>query len=417
MIKKIVLVVLVLLSSQIFSQENTASPYSYYGIGNAKFKGTNDIIALGGLSVYSDSINFNVLNPATYANQMLTSIKIGGTSTFYKFNSNSVAESAKKTSLDYLVIGIPYSQKLGFTAGLLPYSTVGYRLISNNLSTSRTASSNSGSGGINKVFFGTGYQVTQKISFGFDLNYLFGSIDSKSILLIQDAQYATREINNSNISGFAYNFGFSFQTKIFKDYKVFSSLVYTPKANLKANNQRNIGLINYTITGNEIPVGEDVEVIIPVSSLKLPSKYTLGLGFGNKKWFLGADYMKSEPNAQLNRVENYSNVTYTSASRISLGGFYIPKFDSFQNYFERVTYKAGFKYEHTGLVINNTSIKDKAVSFGFAFPINGTFSNISVGSEIGSKGTTSNGLIKENYFTINIGLMFSDKWFRKNLYN
>lgn len=417
MIKKIVLGVLVLLSSQLFSQENTASPYSYYGIGSIKFKGTNDIIALGGLSVYSDSININVLNPASYANQMLTSIKIGGTSTFYKLNSNSASESAKKTSLDYLVIGIPYNQKLGFTAGLIPHSTVGYRLISNNLTTTGTATSNTGSGGMNKVFFGTGYQLTKKISFGFDFNYLFGSIDSKSILLIQDAQYATKEVNNSNVSGFAYNIGFSYQTRLVKDYKLYSSLVYSPKANLNSINQRSVGLINYTITGNEIPVGEDVEVNIPNSRLKLPSKYTIGVGLGNKKWFFGADYMRSESNAQLNRAENYSNVTYSSTSRVSVGGFYIPKFDSFQNYFERVTYKAGFRYENTGLIINNTSIKDKAVSFGFAFPINGTFSNISIGSEIGSKGTSSNGLIKENYFTINIGLMFSDKWFRKNLYN
>lgn len=417
MIKKIVLGILVLLSSQLFSQENTASPYSYYGIGNTKFKGTNDIIALGGLSVYSDSINVNVLNPASYANQMLTSIKIGGTSTFYKLNSNTTAENAKKTSLDYLVIGIPYNQKLGFITGLVPHSSVGYRLVNNTFSSTGTLTSSSGSGGINKVFFGTGYQLTKKLNFGIDFNYLFGSIDSKSILLIQDAQYATREINNSSLSGFTYNIGFSYQTKLIKDYKLFTSLVYSPKTNLNSTNYRNVGLINYTVTGNEIPVGEDVEVTIPNSNLKLPSKYTVGLGVGNRKWFIGADYMKSQPNAQLNRAENYSNVTYTSASKVSLGGFYIPKFDSFQSYFERVTYKAGFRYETTGLVINNSAIKDRAFSFGFAFPINGTFSNISVGTEIGSKGTTSNGLIKENYFTINIGLMFSDKWFRKNLYN
>ena len=79
-------------------------------------------------------------------------------------NSNSASESAKKTSLDYLVIGIPYNQKLGFTAGLIPHSTVGYRLISNNLTTTGTATSNTGSGGMNKVFFGTGYQLTKKIS-------------------------------------------------------------------------------------------------------------------------------------------------------------------------------------------------------------------------------------------------------------
>lgn len=417
MIKKIVLGVFVLLSSQLFSQENTASPYSYYGIGNAKFKGTNDIIAMGGLSVYADSINVNVLNPASYANQMLTSIKTGGTSTFYRLKSSTASEKAQKTGFDYLVIGIPYSSKLGFVAGLLPHSVVGYRLVNNKFSTNGTATSNSGSGGINRVFFGTGYQLTKKISLGFDVNYMFGSIDSKSILLIQDAQYATKELNNSNLSGMAYNFGLSYQTKLFKDYKLFTSLIYTPKSNLKSTNFRSIGIINYTVSGSEIPVDNPIEVTIPQSNLRLPSKYSFGIGLGNRKWFLGADYMRTEPNAQLNRAENYSNVSYTSASKLAVGGFYIPKYDSFQNYFQRITYKAGFRYENTGLIINNTAVKDKALSVGLAFPINGTFSNISVGSEFGSRGTTANGLIKENYFTINVGLMFSDKWFRKNLYN
>jgi hypothetical protein len=50
-------------------------------------------------------------------------------------------------------------------------------------------------------------------------------------------------------------------------------------------------------------------------------------------------------------------------------------------------------------------------------PVSGTFSSMNLGIEYGSRGTTSNGLIKEDYFSINIGLLFNDKWFRKTLYN
>ena len=50
-------------------------------------------------------------------------------------------------------------------------------------------------------------------------------------------------------------------------------------------------------------------------------------------------------------------------------GFFIPKFDSFNNYFQRVTYRGGFKFENTGLVINNTAIKDKSITLGFGLPI------------------------------------------------
>ena len=87
MIKKIVLIVTILLANFGFAQENTASPYSFYGIGSTKFKGTNDIVNMGGISVYADSTHINVLNPATYANQMLTSFQVGVTSSFYKLNA------------------------------------------------------------------------------------------------------------------------------------------------------------------------------------------------------------------------------------------------------------------------------------------------------------------------------------------
>jgi hypothetical protein len=42
-------------------------------------------------------------------------------------------------------------------------------------------------------------------------------------------------------------------------------------------------------------------------------------------------------------------------------------------------------------------------------------SKIDIGFEFGKQGTTSNGLIEENYFNLSIGLSLSDKWFRKSL--
>ena len=418
MIKKIVLGVLVLLSSQLFSQENTASPYSFYGLGDARFKGMNDVVSMGGLSVYSDSIHLNVLNPASYANQMLTSIQIGGTSSFYKLKSSVDYEQAKKTTLDYLVIGLPYSKKLGFSFGLLPHSAVGYRLVKNQYTGDVLTQSNvyNGTGGINKVYFGAGYQLTSKLSFGADFQYLFGSIDTKSILLLNGVQYSTRELNNSVVSGVAFNTGLLYKTKVHAKYTLTTSLTFSPETKLNSVNTRNTATVTFNSAGAEL-IANSQEVVVPDSKMNIPSKLALGAGLGNRKWFIGADYTRRGTSTQTNRFDNYNNVRYENSSKIAIGGYFIPKFDSFQSYFQRVTYKAGFRYENTGLVINNTSIKDKAISFGFAFPITGTFSSINIGSEIGSRGTSSNGLIKENYFTINIGLMFSDKWFKKNLYN
>lgn len=417
MIKKIVLLITILLANFGFAQENTASPYSFYGIGSTRFKGTNDFVNMGGISVYSDSTHINVLNPASYSNQLITSFQLGMTSSFYNLNTASASEKAKKTTFDYLVMGFPISKKVGVSLGLLPQSAVGYRLISDTRAVDGFVKQYKGKGGVNKVFFGAGYQITPKFSIGMDFQYLFGILNTQSDVLNQNIIYGSREINESTVSGLAVNAGLNFKTKFNNKLNFMSSLTYAPEAKLNSINTRNVSLISALVNGSIVTASADTEVNVADTKLIVPSKLAIGAGLGNRKWFLGGDVAFSGSGNQVNRFENYSNVSYENAVKVAIGGFFIPKFDSFNNYFQRITYRGGFKFENTGLVINNTAIKDKSVTLGFGLPISGTFSSMNLGVEYGSRGTTSNGLIKENYFSINIGLLFNDKWFRKTLYN
>ncbi|MEN9325607.1 MAG: hypothetical protein RI943_18 [Bacteroidota bacterium] len=417
MIKKIVLFISILLANLGFAQENTASPYSFYGIGSARFKGTNDIVNMGGISVYSDSIHINVLNPASYSNQLVTTFQVGLTSSFYNLNTASASEKAKKTTFDYMVMGFPLSKKVGVSLGLLPHSAIGYRLNSDTRSVDGFVKQYKGKGGVNKVFFGAGYQITPKFSIGMDFQYLFGILNTQSDVLNQNIIYGSREINESTVSGFAVNTGLNFKTKFNSKLNFFSSVTYAPEAKLNSINTRNVSLVSALANGSIVAASADTEVNVADSKLIVPSKLVLGAGLGNRKWFLGGDVAFSGSGNQVNRFENYSNVSYENAVKVAIGGFFIPKFDSFNNYFQRVTYRGGFKYENTGIVINNTAIKDKSVTLGFGLPISGTFSSMNLGIEYGSRGTTRNNLIKEDYFSINIGLLFNDKWFRKTLYN
>lgn len=417
MIKKIALIVTILLANFGFAQENTPSPYSFYGIGSTKFKGTNDIISMGGLSVYSDSTHVNVLNPATYSNQLLTSFQVGVTSSFYKLNAGSQTEKAQKTTFDYLVMGFPVSKKLGVALGLLPQSAVGYRFVNDNRSVDNTISRYLGNGGVNKVYLGSGYKINSKFSVGFDFQYLFGSINTESQKFETNIQFGSREINESSLSGIAFNAGLTYNTKLNSKLNFMSSLVYSPEAKLSSNNVRYVSLVSLLSNGSAEQASTNTEVNVANTNLNVPSKLAVGAGVGNRKWFVGGDITFSGTGSQINRFDNYSNVYFENATKIAFGGFFIPKFDSYDNYLERITYRAGFKFENTGLVINNTAITDKSFNLGFGLPIPGTFSSLNLGVEYGSRGTTNNGLVKEDYFSINLGLLFNDKWFRKTLYN
>ena len=125
MIKKIIVSFSLLFSLISFAQEGTSSPYSFYGIGDVRFKGTVENSSMAGLSIVPDSIHLNIVNPAMYSSLKLTSYAIGGTFNVNKLTTDSQSEKAQRTALNYLAVGIPIN-KLGIGFGLIPYSSVGY---------------------------------------------------------------------------------------------------------------------------------------------------------------------------------------------------------------------------------------------------------------------------------------------------
>lgn len=419
MIKKIILGISLLFSTVLLAQEGTASPYSFYGIGDVKFKGTNENRAMGSIGVFVDSIHINLQNPASYSFLKYTSLAVGGTNTRTTFKTDSQEEKAQRTSLDYLAVGIPLGKKAGVSFGVMPYTAVGYK-VQKDLVTSTDSRSQlyKGEGGINKVFLGGAYKITPKLSFGADFQYSFGGIKTTSIVLITDPSIAnaSRTKNESSYSGFSITTGLYYHTKLKSGFEWSNSLTFTPKSNLNSDNTRNVATVIYGLNGTEY-VGESVDVDVADSKLALPTKTSIGTAFGkSKKWFVGTELTFQGKN-NLGNQGNLPNLKYENATRFAVGGFYIPKYNSFSNYFERIVYRAGFRHENTGLVIGNQSIRDTGVSLGFGFPVGMSISNINIGLEYGKRGTTSHNLIQENYFSINVGLSFSDRWFIKPKYD
>ena len=415
MIKKLIVPAFLFFTLISFAQQGTSSPYSFYGIGDVKFKGTAENRAMGGLTIYSDSIHLNFQNPASYTNLKLTTFSLGGTYLTTDLSTNSQSEKARRTAMDYLAVGLPLG-KFGVGFGLMPYSSVGYNIQSYKAATAtdtQEIKQFSGTGGINKVFFGVGYTLTKKWSLGLDYSYNFGKIETYSFRYKEGLQYGAREKNLSDISGGTLTAGVTFNTPINKQVNGSASLTYSPDSKLSSANFRNIATIQYSSMGAEIIV-QSSDVDVDNTSMTLPSKLAVGFGIGqNKKWMLGTEITFQKSSNMGNRFNDINNVNYENATRYSLGGFFIPNYNSFSKCYQRIVYRGGLRYENTGLIINKTSIKDYAVTAGLGLPIIGVFSNINIGLEYGQRGTTSAGLIQENYTNFTIGLSLNDKWFQK----
>jgi len=430
MIKKNIVSICLLLSLVSFAQQGTSSPYSFYGIGDVRFRGTIENRSMAGMGTVPDSIHLNIQNPAMYSNLKLTNFSIGGTFAATKLITNEQNEKAQRTTLDYLAVGLPL-KKFGIGFGLIPYSSVGYNIQSSTIdNTIQTINYYKGNGSLNKVFVGLGFQISKKLSFGVDAQYNFGKITTSNIALryvnvatngtpiYEQVQYGSIGANTSSASGINFNTGLSFKSKFNKDISIFSSVTYSPEATLKFNNTRNIGLVQGANGINILGVGEPTVIDVPNTKIKLPSKFTIGLGIGNtKKWIIGSEVTFQNNSNFGNRFNDITNVSYENATRYTLGGYYIPNYNSFSSYFKRVVYRGGFRYENTGLIIENKSIQDAALTLGLGMPLRGTFSNLNIGFEVGNRGTKASGLVREHYMNFSIGLSLNDKWFQKRKFN
>ena len=435
MIKKLCIVLLALAAFNMHAQEGTTSPYSFYGIGSLKFKGTTENRSMGGLSIYSDSIHVNLRNPASYGGKNIIGYNnesrpikftVGGSHSNTTLNTSSNSQEASASTFDYLALSIPIG-KLGVGFGLMPYTSVGYKLESLDDSGVQTHRYK-GEGGVNKAFLGLGYLVAKDLKVGIDASYNFGNIQNSAIefLYTDDGeliQYQSRESNRSDISGLNYNFGVTYTPMISEKLQLTTALTYSPQSELTSNNERTIATIVINpSSGQEFPVN-DIEQDLEANGLKtttliLPSKLAFGAGIGQpRKWFVGAEYTSLKTSNFSNPIFSIDNATFEDASEIAFGGFYIPQYTSFNKYWKRMVYRAGMRVENTGLKINNEPIKEFGISFGVGIPIGRAFSNANFGFEFGKRGTTDQNLIKENFVNFQLSLSLNDRWFEKRKFN
>ncbi len=417
MIKKIILSGFLLFSIASFAQEGTASPYSFFGIGDVRYKGTTEMRSMAGIGIEQDSIHINLDNPASYANLKLTTFSMGGSYSNTNLKSINQSATTKRSTLDFLAIGLPVTNKLGVGFGLIPYSSVGYKVESISVDLNQNSSRFDGKGGVNKVFLGAGYKISPKWSVGADAQYSFGNIQTNNLEFVTDIPVGTTESNDVTITGINFNTGVMFQTKIKPKLNFYSSLNYSLESKLKSVALRNIATVIFDPDYN-LSVVDKADEITRTRNLKLPSTITFGAGIGeSRKWLLGAQISTRAAASLANSYNSLSNVSYESSHKYSLGGYFIPNYNSFTSYTKRIVYRGGLKFEKTGLVVNSQSINDLGVTLGIGFPITGTFSNVNLGFELGKKGTTSSNLVQENYANFSLSLSLNDKWFEKRKFN
>ena len=421
MVKKILIAFFCVMAHGLFAQNGTISPYSYFGIGDHRDQGNVDNQMMGGISLYGDSIHINLTNPAAYSKLRLTAYTAGISRREYRLKDWNEQQNTSVTTLDYLAIGLPLSNKVGMGFGLMPFTSVGYSLNDTRTNGDGAEVTNiyTGDGGLNRIFASIGFEPIKNLSLGVTANFNFGSLKYQRIQSVEGVQFGTLDDRESKINGYDFNYALNYTPKIKDKYTLFASVLVNTQGNLVSKNTQTLGSFSLANGNNVEVVDVDLDATdLRNTELKIPTRTTLGLGFGeDKKWFMGAEYSFQQYSDFDNSFLGLQNVTYNDASTYAFGGYWVPDYRALSGYFKRVTYRAGLRYDVSGLEVNGKEINNFGITFGLGMPLGGSFSNLNLGFELGRRGTTDANLIEESYLKINVGLSLNDIWFQKRKIN
>lgn len=419
-------VVCLLLTSAIANAQITLqSPYSKFGVGNIKGSLLPQLRAMGGISTAVGRTNYfnniNMQNPASYATIDLTTLDIGMTGGFTELRNSSQKENSFNSTLSHVAFAFPVSKKSALSFGILPYSELGYNFINSTKVGNTTENTKTvdyrytGEGGLTKAYLGYGVQFGDHFRIGANAEYLFGNLmENRSTEYVNEPGAINSRLQSKNsVGGIGFSYGAQYDIRL--DSKTSVVLGYSGSYSSKINSEKSQVVTQYynDQLGNEQTA---IDTLLHVegasTNLKMPLLHNFGISIQkNNKWMFGADY----------RIGKWSKLTIDNANQglqdtygFSVGGQVTPDVTSINSYFKRVDYRFGFQYDKTYIQMAGQDIKQMAITFGLGLPLSRSSAyKMNFSTELGKRGTISNGLLQEKYINFHLGFTLNDKWFNR----
>jgi hypothetical protein len=420
-----VFIVLSLISGLSYSQNSTLSPYSRFGIGDLTFKGFAYQRGMAGLSLgYTNPSTINVGNPASYSYDSIMVMEIGVNSEGLFSKQNDVSTSGFNADLNALAMAFPVvKNKLGFSFGIIPFSSTGYNIVStSNIDTlNQTSDINyiyKGTGGYTKYYFGAGLKITKSLSVGVNVDYLFGNvINQRKEEFTNSIFFNTNYQDELSLGDFYFEYGANWKHSLKNDKSIAIGLTASPSQ--KITGERNILWLNYKKGATGFDVIKDTVFLSLENKGEVVMPFSYGIGFcvsKLNKWNYGADF----------KVQNWSDYesfgvkdNLNNSYSLSAGASYVPNNLLSSKYTSRIEYRIGAYYNKSYLNLNkNGDLNDMGICFGVGLPLKRSFqSKVNCSLQFGKRGTLNDSLVREQYIRLSIGLTFNEVWFIKKKYD
>ena len=411
------LVSLILFSN---TSAQTLSSYSALGIGDFYLPAQANSQGMGGIGISNSNVLYqSFMNPALLADNQIYSFSAGAAAEDKSIWQNDNREKASGGNLAYLNMVLPIvPRRLSFSIGLAPYSRVNYNFSSQQPVEGNPDAEmelfNRGEGGFNQFIFSAGLNVTKGLYIGGKSSFVFSTIEQERNNLLSEPQgiYVPSSITSTTARDFIFGVGAAYKYKLTDQLTASLGLVYDFATDLEVTRTQTLLIKSNT----NIPVRLDTLLDDESGFIHIPDNYGVGISITNSNiWTIGTDIRFQN----WNDFKDYdgSNQDLINAMLIRFGGEITPNPSSVDNYFERITYRLGFNIDQTPYQISDTQIQEFGINFGLSLPVS-NFSSVDMGFRYGSRGTTDNNLIREDFFRVYFGVTFNDnRWFIRPKYN
>jgi hypothetical protein len=397
-------------------------------LGDLAKQGVGQNLAMGGtgLAIHENN-RINYLNPAAFAALDSTSVYFDfGANTFHNtYRTENFSNTWWNMNLHHVLFASSIGKHFGFSAGIVPYSSIGYNIKQeyDNYETGEAMDTYfKGDGGIMNFYLGTSVKLFNRLSMGVTMNYLMGRLTRERYVEfpMNPTYSATSSLENFDLRQPMFTLGLQYKETFGE--KFFFSLGGIYNLETKTGIELDYRVVNQiypydTIsfnTGELITPGYILGSDTTVQNITIPEKIGVGLAAGiPDKLIVTGDYYIQDWTGSMSG-ENFATTRSTS---MHFGAELIPDREALRGYYKLMTYRVGGYYSNYYLMVNGTQLKDYGITFGLGFPIRTMKSSINIAFTLGTRGTTENNLVEENYGIVTFNVTLHDLWFRKRRFD